>query len=150
MVAIYIALPGEPSTHPLFEAARADGKLVCGVRSAANRRLQFARLDYWDQLVVGVHAAQEPGAGAQLCQPGPADLVIVPGLAFDGCGRRLGRGAGYYDRAFPPGLESAPILCGLGFSFQVVARVPTDCHDRHMDAVCTESGFFLGSSEERC
>jgi 5-formyltetrahydrofolate cyclo-ligase len=65
-------------------------------------------------------------------------VVIVPGLAFDAAGRRLGRGAGHYDRAFPAGRQGAPLLVGVGYAFQLVDEVPAGPHDRRMDVVVTE------------
>ena len=71
----------------------------------------------------------------------PSDVVLLPGLAFDRRGGRLGRGGGHYDRAFAsrgPG----PWLVGLGYSFQWVDEVPCDdSRDRRVDAIVTENGW---------
>lgn len=61
------------------------------------------------------------------------NLVIVPGLAFDAEGFRLGRGGGYYDRTLPKLAQAVKI--GVGFSFQMVSRVPFEPHDAAMDKV---------------
>jgi 5-formyltetrahydrofolate cyclo-ligase len=68
------------------------------------------------------------------------DAVVVPGIAFDEAGHRLGRGRGYYDRTFPPEAISAPWLFGFARDFQVVDHVPHGARDRRMDAVVTERG----------
>jgi 5-formyltetrahydrofolate cyclo-ligase len=68
------------------------------------------------------------------------DVVLLPGVAFDRNGWRLGRGGGHYDRAFPPGAES-PWLVGVGYSFQWLAEVPHDSRDRRVDAIVTEHGW---------
>ena len=68
------------------------------------------------------------------------DVVLVPGVAFDRCGQRLGRGAGFYDRL----LVRLPPRCrtiGLGFHCQLVERVPVDGRDRPVDAVVTDQAF---------
>ena len=62
------------------------------------------------------------------------ELVIVPGLAFDQAGRRLGRGKGYYDR-FLFSLPSKTPKIGLAFSFQIVEQVPCDPHDFPLTSV---------------
>jgi 5-formyltetrahydrofolate cyclo-ligase len=64
--------------------------------------------------------------------------VLVPGVAFDRAGGRLGRGAGYYDRAFPVSAPSAPLLIGVAYEIQRVDRLPLVETDRRMDAVVTE------------
>lgn len=147
-LALYAAIPGEVGTRALFEAGKAAGKRICLPRFTSQFRLEFAKLEDWDQLEPGAHAVPEPPRRAVACELSARDLVIVPGVAFDAAGRRLGRGAGYYDRGFPADAEAAPILFGLGFSFQVVARVPSGCHDRRMDAVCTEEGLQPAGSDE--
>ncbi|WP_243699391.1 5-formyltetrahydrofolate cyclo-ligase [Natronoflexus pectinivorans] len=61
------------------------------------------------------------------------DLVLVPGLAFDHLGYRLGRGAGYYDKLLPKLYNAVKI--GVGFSFQMVKEVPVEPHDEVLDIV---------------
>jgi len=69
-------------------------------------------------------------------------VAIIPGLAFDQTGQRLGRGAGYYDRFLATsGLESA-IKIGVCWSVQIVPKVPTDPHDVRMDWICYERGVI--------
>jgi len=68
----------------------------------------------------------------------PPDLVLVPGLAFDRHGHRLGRGGGFYDRW----LEKTGLpTIGLCFSCQLVDAIPCEPHDIHVHAVLTEEGF---------
>ena len=74
--------------------------------------------------------------------PDPSWLVLVPGLAFDAHGGRLGRGAGYYDRALSGSAGVRPVCFGFGFAFQVVAEVPMESRDRFMDAILTEQGLL--------
>ena len=64
--------------------------------------------------------------------------MVVPGLAFDSKGNRLGHGKGYYDRAFANGAGESPVLVGFGYEFQVVDEVPHGEMDRRMDAIVTE------------
>ncbi len=65
---------------------------------------------------------------------GKIDLTIVPGLAFDTKGNRLGRGGGYYDR-FISATKSQSLLVGVGYDFQIVDKVPTNLFDKHMNYV---------------
>ncbi len=70
------------------------------------------------------------------------DLLLAPGLAFDRSGGRLGRGAGYYDRALEAAAALELTVFGLAYSFQVVKRVPQEPHDRRMAGVITEEGCY--------
>jgi 5-formyltetrahydrofolate cyclo-ligase len=69
-------------------------------------------------------------------------LALVPGLAFDGKGRRLGRGGGYYDRFLALDTMQRAVKVGVCFSVQVVAEVPVDNHDVVMNWVCHERGVY--------
>ncbi len=98
-------------------------------------------MERWSDLVSGPTGLLEPPAGAPEEVPAAGDAAVVPGVAFDRTGARLGRGGGFYDRAFPPGAADAPLLVGFAHSFQVVERVPCESHDRRMDAIVTENGM---------
>ena len=81
--------------------------------------------------------AMEPADGRVL-DPSEVDLVIVPGVAFDRSGNRLGFGAGYYDRFLPRTAEGTPAVA-IAFALQVVPEVPTGAMDRRVDAIVTEA-----------
>jgi len=94
----------------------------------------------------------QPGEGldaAAACgpdlHPTEVDLVLVPGLAFDRTGRRLGRGGGHYDR-FLPRLRPDCRRIGLCFEGQLVDAVPVEPWDQSVDAVATESGVYAGGA----
>jgi 5-formyltetrahydrofolate cyclo-ligase len=70
---------------------------------------------------------------------GPGDLIVVPGLAFDRHGRRLGSGGGWFDRTFQPGVDGGPVLVGYCFEAQMVGEVPHGTGDRAMALVVTEA-----------
>lgn len=137
-VALYASLPGELPSRPLFEALGELGRprLLPRVRGDA---LEWAAVSSWEALRPGRFGILEP-AGESVPAPGPGDLVLVPGLAFDAGGGRLGRGGGYYDRAFPASAPS-PLLVGVGYRFQCVAAVPREGRDRRLDAIVHEAGF---------
>lgn len=68
------------------------------------------------------------------------DVLIVPGLAFDTKGGRLGRGKSYYDRFLYQ--HPQPLVIGIGFDFQVVPQLPIEDHDVRIDFICTPSHFL--------
>lgn len=80
---------------------------------------------------------EEP-QGTPLIPPSEVDLVLVPGVAFDPQGNRMGRGRGFYDRLFAL-MPGTPTI-GLCLSVQLVERVPTEPHDQPMDMVICGSG----------
>jgi 5-formyltetrahydrofolate cyclo-ligase len=136
-VVLYAALVDEIPTQPCFEVLMASGK-PCLFPRMRGRELEFCRVESWEELLPGRYGVREPPPGAPASRLGVDDLVLVPGVAFDGHGNRLGRGGGSYDAAFPPGRASAPRLFGLAYAFQLVPYVPHDSRDRRVDAIVTE------------
>jgi len=141
VVMLYLAMPDEPQTAAIAEDAWARGKTVAvPLVGEAPGRMEAARLCGWDGLVAGRLGLKMPDpAAAAIIDPAVIDLVVVPGVAFDPAGRRLGRGAGYYDRFLPRAPRARRL--GLAWSVQIVARVPTDEYDVKMDYLLTEGGF---------
>jgi len=137
-IGLYAALPGELPTRVCFESLRRQGRECVFPRMQGERSLVFHRVDAWEQLRSGRLGVSEPSASAPLRNPGPGDVVLVPGVAFDEAGHRLGRGSGCYDAAFPPGAASPPLLFGIAYEFQLVDSVPHGSQDRRVDAIVTE------------
>ncbi|MFF8447831.1 5-formyltetrahydrofolate cyclo-ligase [Streptomyces leeuwenhoekii] len=146
-VAAYVSVGTEPGTLALLDALRARG-----VRVLLPVLLPDDDLDWGEYGGEGSLARVRHGGRMELCEPsgprlGPdavtgADVVLLPGLAVDGRGLRLGRGGGSYDRVLAR-LERAgarPALVVLLYDAEVVARVPEESHDRPVDAVVTPSG----------
>lgn len=154
-IATFSSLSGEIDTKPLIEAAWRAGIEVVLPRMVGRDDLEFAEYRRNATLVAGSLGVDEPGSEARVVPLAEVDWVIVPGLAFDGEGGRLGRGAGYYDRAFAASAQVGtattdkavsseaweavrPTLIGAGFALQMVGEVPTSSLDVRMDAVATE------------
>ena len=137
---LYAATPDEMPTRPLFERALQAGKRTLFPRCLPEGRLEFVLVEDWEQLAPGRYGLLEPEPGLPCGSFGVEDLAIVPGVAFDRAGHRLGRGQGYYDRAFPAG-GSAPALFGYAFELQIRESVPVGPLDRRMDAVVSERGL---------
>jgi 5-formyltetrahydrofolate cyclo-ligase len=140
-VAAYAALRDELPTRALLDGLAAAGKLLLLPRVDPDGRLAFCAVERWADLVRGPLGVLGPPEGSAPIQLGRQDVAIVPGVAFDPEGWRLGRGGGYYDRAFPPDAANPPLLVGFGYEFQVVALVPHGSRDRRMDAIVTERGI---------
>lgn len=130
-------LAGEIDVRALLLALVGRGNVVAlPVTPARGTGLSFRRWRPGVPLIAGRFGTREPGRG-EAVQP---TLLLVPLLAFDRQGRRLGYGGGYYDRTL---IGTALITIGCGFVLQEVDRVPTETHDRVLDAVATEGGLFV-------
>jgi 5-formyltetrahydrofolate cyclo-ligase len=139
-VALYAALPGELSMRALFEGLGARGvtRLLPRIR---RDRIEFAEVESWSELEPGVFDVLEPPDTRPECPLRSDDVAVVPGLAFDAQGNRLGHGKGYYDQAFSGERSSLPKVIGACFAVQVIPHVPHDSRDRRMDAIVTELGL---------
>ena len=137
-IALYAALPYELPTRPLFDAVVEKMGAVLLPRTADPLGLEFFAVECWEALRPGAYGVLEPQNDGTAVRLMPGDLVVVPGVAFDEAGYRLGHGKGYYDRAFAAELGDAPTLVGFGYEFQIVDAVPHDHRDRQMDAIVTD------------
>jgi 5-formyltetrahydrofolate cyclo-ligase len=137
-IALYAALPYEIPTRLLFEAVVEKTGAALLPRTVAPFGLEFYAVERWEDLRPGAFGVLEPGNDGAAVRLTPGDLVVVPGVAFDEEGYRLGHGKGYYDRAFAAELGDAPTLVGFGYEFQIVDAVPHDHRDRQMDAIVTD------------
>ncbi len=135
-VALYASLVDELPTRPLFDLLREQGQRVLLPR-IVGERLEFAALERWEELHPGRYGVPEPPAGRASLALEAADLVVVPGVAFDARGNRLGRDGGYYDRTFEASAPR-PLLCGVALELQLVDEVPHGAGDRPMDLLVTE------------
>jgi 5-formyltetrahydrofolate cyclo-ligase len=141
-IALYAAFGGEIDARPIFDAAARSGKIRLLPRARRGARLGFAPVEDWASLVPGDLGALEPPPESVEVPLERGDLVVVPGIAFDREGHRLGRGGGHYDRTFDAHTAhaaSGPALFGLGFDFQLLDDLPSGPSDRSVDAVVTES-----------
>jgi 5-formyltetrahydrofolate cyclo-ligase len=156
-VAAYVSVGSEPGTPALLDALRARGVRVLLPVLLPDNDLDWGAYTGPDSLVSVRHGGKmallEP-AGERLGPEavGQADAVLLPGLAVDAHGMRLGRGGGSYDRVLAR-LERAgadPALVVLLYDAEVVEHVPGEPHDRPVHAVVTPSGVhrFRGSTRK--
>jgi 5-formyltetrahydrofolate cyclo-ligase len=144
-VLLFLSTRRELDTQPLLNAAFSDHKKVF-IPKIEKGRIRFCRLNSpagpWQY---GAFHIREPAwTDQELFKAGddPA-LIIVPGLAFDRTGTRLGHGGGYYDRFFAEldkeGVSYSTI--GLCLECQVVPRLPREVWDKEMNVLCTGGGL---------
>ena len=141
-VMLYAAFGSEVNVDALIALAWRANKTVLLPRvEKAERRIHPYRVDGWDVLVPGTYGIREPDPARCMPWSDPIDAVIVPGVAFDGRGGRMGYGAGYYDR-FLTGAASGAVRLAVAFSCQVVDALPLEPHDAPMHWLITEDGAF--------
>lgn len=137
----YAPLAEELDIWPLVEDSLAAGKVVCLPRfDAASEQYIACRIQNLSaDLIAGQFGIREP---ANHCAPvslNQLDLVLVPGVAFDLRGRRLGRGKGFYDRLLA---DARGIKCGVAFDEQIVTEIPVEPHDVLMDCILTPTRWI--------
>ena len=128
VVMFYIAFGGEVNTEEMIREAKKIGKLICVPIFRKDKEImQPAMFVDHAKLKKGPYGVLEP-ATETLVEPEDLDLIVVPGLAFDKGGNRLGRGKGCYDRFLGSLSDNTPSI-GLAFDFQVLPLIPTTCND---------------------
>jgi 5-formyltetrahydrofolate cyclo-ligase len=139
VVAGYAAIGSEVDPFPLMAALSTQGHPLCLPRVEA-KALVFRAWKPGDPMVIGPMNISEPDAKAKERRP---DLLLVPLLAFDRDGYRLGYGAGYYDRYLSAHRAKRTIRAvGIAYAGQAVERLPRAAHDEPLDAVATEEGVI--------
>ena len=146
IVAGYLPLGGEIDPQPLLRAfAEAGARLALPAAEALDAPLAFRAWREGDALAPDAVGVPSPLADAPHLAP---DLVIVPLLAFDGLGARLGQGGGHYDRTLAALRARRPVFAlGLAFAGQEVASLPAESHDQALDAILTEIGYIQVSKD---
>ncbi|MBI5905527.1 MAG: 5-formyltetrahydrofolate cyclo-ligase [Deltaproteobacteria bacterium] len=141
-VALYNAVRGEVGTDAIRSAYLEAGAVLYYPRIGSKGKLVFLRHrdgDPWEEGPYGI--PEPPRAPGRRPRTTGFDLIVVPGVAFDRAGRRLGHGFGYYDR-FLGGLPEGVPRVGLAYASQLVPEVPVDAWDVPVHALVTEEGVI--------
>lgn len=143
-VLAYASFPPELSLDPFITPTLEQHKII------AIPSIDWARKSMRPMRITNLHTDLQPGRygirvpadGCAPIDPAQLDVILLPGLAFDHAGRRLGRGAGFYDRYISALHEAGhkPTLIGVCHHAQIVDSVPTEPHDHRVDRVITELG----------
>lgn len=141
---LYAPMVDEPSLDVLERAIIASGKRLCAPRSDWKQRSMVpAIVPSLRACVEGTLGVGQPGADAPAVPVAEIDFIVVPGVAFDRRGHRLGRGAGFYDR-FLPHIRGGTPLAAVALRPQLVPEVPIAPHDRPLTVVYGPDGVFFG------
>lgn len=151
-VMLYLSCRSEVRTGKTVQAALGGEKRIvipyCTVDDAGRNKLGLWWLESLDELVPGMWNILEPpksrrGESGKEVDPKALDLIVVPGVAFDTDGGRLGNGQGYYDRLLVEVRPDCELL-GVGFESQIFEEIPMGPLDIYLDGVITETRFYTG------
>lgn len=134
----YHSLPDEVSTHDLIRKY-SQAKTILLPKVIADGEMEIRRYQGESDLQQGAYGIMEP-CGEIFSDYDRIDLAIIPGMAFDTKGNRLGRGKGYYDRFLSCARNIYKV--GICFPFQIVEEVPVENTDIAMDAILSKKWIF--------
>ncbi|MFZ5753176.1 MAG: 5-formyltetrahydrofolate cyclo-ligase [Bacillota bacterium] len=147
-ILIYLAYNKELDTSAIMQTAwQQKKKIVVPVCQPRDRSLLLSELLDFNELAPGTWGILEPKA--EFLRPVPVqniDLLIIPCVAFDREGYRLGYGGGYFDR-FLPAIRSDCTKVGLAYDFQLLDELPREPHDTAVDIIITESRTYYVKKE---
>lgn len=135
-VLAFASIRSEVRTGALIDAFHASGKVVALPR-VTDDTLVLHRVKSGDTLEEGSFSVPEPSVDAPVVDPASVELALVPALAVDPRGYRIGYGGGFYDRLLPQ-LRNAR-TCAVAFDFQLIAEVPELPFDEAVDIVITDA-----------
>ncbi|TLM65201.1 MAG: 5-formyltetrahydrofolate cyclo-ligase [Deltaproteobacteria bacterium] len=135
VVGLYSPVLNEVQTEQVARQCLADAKRLVYPR-VSGEALRFMEVSSLAELVPGRFGILEPPEGREVPMR-EVDLLVVPGVAFDLVGHRLGYGKGYYDRALAASRADLERV-GFAYEFQVVAQLPAAGHDRRLTGLVTE------------
>lgn len=135
-VLLFAPMPAEPDVDNLWDGGQLGGK-QCAYPAVSGNELRLYRVDRLADLrPVPPWNLREPAPDAsRVVSVGEIDLLLIPGLAFDVRGGRLGRGGGYYDRLLATRAGGGAVAIGVCFEFQRVNRLPLAPHDALVDGI---------------
>ncbi len=136
-IGIYSPVRGEVGTKDCYEGLKKRPVRIYLPRIITVPRinLEFVRIDDWGQLVKGYAGILEPEAGLPATPLAQISLLVVPGVAFDLQGDRLGWGKGFYDRVL---WRFRGVRIGLAYDFQILEKIPTVASDEKVNLVISE------------
>jgi 5-formyltetrahydrofolate cyclo-ligase len=134
----FVSFKSETDTHKIIKYAIQDGKTICVPRIKTKQKgIEIFKIDSFDQLEKGYFGILEPLESCIAVDSKDIDLILMPGVAFDRQGGRLGYGAGFYDR-FLSNMSNSVNKIAVAYHFQVLDNIPMDEHDVRIDGIVTE------------
>ena len=151
-VMFYLDVRSEVRTRHYLPTALSHGKRIV-IPYCVQGELELFLLSDMDELSVGMYRILEPrpelrGLPEKRVEVAELDLIMVPGVAFDRTGARMGHGKGYYDKLLEHARPDTPLVA-LAFECQLFPEIPTQAHDVFMDKIITEREIYEGKGREK-
>jgi len=138
-VLLYMPVKNEVDVSPLLPDLWAGGvrALIPRCRPGRPGEMDIVRVERYEDICPGAYGIPEPNPALPAVAACAPDLALIPGIAFDRSGARLGFGGGYFDRLLASRIPQKTVLIGLAYAFQVVEKIPADPWDVRVHAVIT-------------
>ena len=138
-ILFYVSYGNEVHTHDMVkECLNSEKQVVVPISNKQDATLFLSKLTSWGDLEPGSYSILEPKKDSiKEASLESIDLVIVPGVAFDTKGHRIGHGRGYYDNLLNKPTKALKV--GLAYDFQIVDQIPYECHDVPVNRIITEN-----------
>lgn len=137
---VYCSTPEEIDTRAIITDALRHDKRVCLPKCMPGHRMQLRQIASFDDLTEQTYGIDEPGSHCPVILPEQVDLCIIPALACDASGARLGYGGGFYDRFLTQTQACRMVLCAQE---RILPYVPVQPHDIRCDCIVTEQEVML-------
>ena len=146
-VLFYVDVRSEVRTRQALPDALESGKTIVIPWCTETVELALFHLESMDELAIGMYKILEPKPELRLLpekkvDPKAFDLIMVPGVAFDRRGARMGHGKGYYDKMLENARPETPLIA-LAFECQLFPEIPVAPHDVFMNKIITEKAIYL-------
>ena len=136
-IACYVSIKNEVDTRTVIQRAIGSGKQMGVPITREEGGMDFQAIAGLSDLRPVHYGLREPVQNPKMVLlPHTIDLILIPGIAFDRLGYRIGSGGGYYDRFL---VRTEAVRIGLSYGFQIIDRMPAEPHDVKMDLIITEN-----------
>lgn len=136
-ILVYVSFNGEVETHRFIKYALKDGKNICIPKVLSKEDgMKAIKIDSFDELKKGAYGILEPKNLTKKIEEKDIELILIPGVAFDKNGGRIGYGGGFYDK-FLKKVRKDTFKIALAYDFQILDEVPLEEHDVKIDGIIT-------------
>ena len=141
---LFVSFKSEVDTHKLIEYAINDNKEICVPKIETKEKgIELYKITGFDDLKVGYYNVLEPIEGSQKISSENIDLILMPGLAFDREGGRVGYGGGYYDKFLKESEKNRVKRIAIAYNCQLLDKVPMDENDMKIDGIITNEKIYI-------
>lgn len=139
----FVSFKSEVDTHQIIKHALNEKKILCIPKiDSKEKGIEIYKINSLSELIIGYHKILEPPANAPRVDSSTIDLILMPGVAFDLHGGRIGYGAGFYDR-FLSEMDKKVSKIALAYHFQLLENIPMEQHDVRIDGIITNEDFMM-------